>query len=95
MTKHGYFSKDDKFNSFILTDPMTPRPWQQYLFNETMLFQIDQFGQGLSRYWDEKGRDVIRKFLLEIAEFERNERKKKASEMTIKIGREVNMIRLH
>ena len=44
---------------------------------------------------DEKGRDVIRKFLLEIAEFERNERKKKASEMTIKIGREVNMIRLH
>jgi cellobiose phosphorylase len=58
MTKHGYFSKDDKFNSFILTDPMTPRPWQQYLFNETMLFQVDQFGQGLSRYWDEKGRDV-------------------------------------
>ena len=44
---------------------------------------------------DEKGRDVIRKFLLEIAEFERNERKKKASEMTIKIGREVTIIRLH
>ncbi|MEI6168919.1 MAG: hypothetical protein WCS52_17190 [bacterium] len=58
MTKHGKFTKDDKFDSFILTDPMTPRCWQNYLFNETMLFQINQFGQGLSRYWDEQGRDV-------------------------------------
>ena len=30
--KYGYFSEDNK--EFIITDPRTPRPWFNYMWNE-------------------------------------------------------------
>ncbi len=59
MTKHGCFQDQDIYRSFLLKDPMTPRRWQHYLYNENMLLQVDQFGQGMSRYWDKDGKDTI------------------------------------
>lgn len=58
MTQHGFFQPHDPDCSFILTDPETRRPWQAYLLNERQMSQIDQFGHGYARYWNEKGEDV-------------------------------------
>lgn len=59
MTKRGEFVADAADSRFALTDPRTPRKWQMYLCNESMLVQLDQFGLGISRYWNEKGEDVM------------------------------------
>jgi cellobiose phosphorylase len=58
MTTHGYFRRENGASVFVLTQPDTPRPWQHYLINETMLVQLDQYASGTCRYWDEKGNDV-------------------------------------
>jgi cellobiose phosphorylase len=58
MTCYGHFVPDDSEGSFVLTDHRTPRPWQVYLVNERQMTQIDQFGHGYARYWNEKGQDV-------------------------------------
>ncbi len=58
MTKHGYFPQNDPDCSFVLADPGNPRPWQAYLLNERQMTQIDQFGHGYARYWNERGEDV-------------------------------------
>jgi len=59
MTTLGHFAENDPEYTFLLTDPDTPRKWQLYLCSEEMLVQLDQFGRGMSRYWNEKGEDVI------------------------------------
>jgi cellobiose phosphorylase len=38
---------------------MTRRPWQIYLVSECVLTQINQFGHGVCRYWNERGEDVL------------------------------------
>jgi cellobiose phosphorylase len=58
MSRYGHFLADDPDGAFILTDVNTPRPWQVYLFNERQMAQLDQFGHGYARYWNEKGEDV-------------------------------------
>ena len=58
MTRYGRFVPEDPFHGFLLTDHRTPRPWQVYLVNERQMTQIDQFGHGYARYWNEKGQDV-------------------------------------
>lgn len=58
MTRYGHFKPNDSECSFELTDHLTPRPWQVYLFNERQMTQIDQFGHGYARYWNEAGQDV-------------------------------------
>ena len=58
MTRYGHFTSKDSDCSFELTDHRTPRPWQVYLFNERQMTQIDQFGHGYARYWNELGQDV-------------------------------------
>lgn len=58
MTRFGHFAPHDPLCSFELTDHRTPRPWQVYLVNERQMTQIDQFGHGYARYWNELGQDV-------------------------------------
>ncbi len=59
MTNKGYFSDNGCGDAFLLTDPDTPRRWQNYLYNEQLMSQFDQFAQGGVRYWDEHGQDAL------------------------------------
>lgn len=45
--EHGYF---DERGAYVLTDPLTPRPWQNLLGNEEYLLSISQLGTGFSTY---------------------------------------------
>lgn len=44
--KYGYFSKDGR--EFIITDPKTPRPWFNYMWNENYAGLISHTGGGFS-----------------------------------------------
>lgn len=44
--KYGYFSKDGR--EFIITDPRTPRPWFNYMWNENYAGLISHTGGGFS-----------------------------------------------
>lgn len=44
--KYGYFSED--FREFIITDPRTPRPWFNYMWNENYAGLISHTGGGFS-----------------------------------------------
>jgi len=44
--KYGYFSKDGR--EFIITDPHTPRPWFNYMWNENYAGLISHTGGGFS-----------------------------------------------
>ena len=50
--KYGHFNKDGR--EFIVTKPATPRPWFNYLFNETYHCLISQTGGGFSYLRDPK-----------------------------------------
>jgi cellobiose phosphorylase len=50
--KHGQFSKDKR--EFIITNPLTPRPWHNYLCNAEYLVNLTQFGTGAS-FWQPRG----------------------------------------
>ena len=50
--KYGKFSDDGR--EFIVTDPNTPRPWGNYLTNETYCAVISQTAGGYSFYKDSK-----------------------------------------
>lgn len=51
-TDYGRFSADGR--EYIITNPDTPRPWHNYLFNETYLVNLTQHGTGAS-FWQPKG----------------------------------------
>ena len=42
----GYF--DDKNREYVITDMKPRRPWLNYLWNEELVCQCDQFGNGFS-----------------------------------------------
>lgn len=44
--KYGYFSDD--YREFIITDPMTPRPWFNYMWNQNYAGLISHTGGGFS-----------------------------------------------
>ena len=46
--KHGHFSSD--LREYVITDPFTPRPWHNYLFNDIYLANLTQLGTGASFY---------------------------------------------
>lgn len=48
----GHFSRDGC--EFIITDPQTPRPWHNYLFNDEYLVNLTQLGTGAS-FWQPRG----------------------------------------
>lgn len=51
MSKLGHFS--DNGNRYIITNPQTPRPWLNYLWNNRYLMAVDQFGSGKNAYQNE------------------------------------------
>ncbi|MBU0479247.1 hypothetical protein KKC91_11870 [bacterium] len=53
MSKFGYF--DDKNKEYIITRPDTPRPWDNFLWNDVYYTYIDQLGKGYSRYQTDEG----------------------------------------
>lgn len=50
LKKYGYFSKDS--TEFIITEPVTPRPWINYLTNEEYCAVISHNAAGYSFYRD-------------------------------------------
>ncbi len=46
--KYGYFSKDKR--EFVITDPRTPRPWFNYIWNDRYMGLISHTGGGFSFY---------------------------------------------
>lgn len=59
MTTRGDFVSGDEAATFRMTDPRTRRPWQIYLMNEHQLSQLDQYANGICRYWDDAGKDCM------------------------------------
>ena len=56
--QYGHFSKDGK--EYIITDPNTPRPWFNYLFNDVYHALVSQTGGGFSYYRDPKTNRILR-----------------------------------
>jgi cellobiose phosphorylase len=46
INKYGYFSKDKR--EFVITDPRTPRPWFNYIWNDQYAALISHTGGGFS-----------------------------------------------
>lgn len=44
--KYGYFSSD--YREFVITDPRTPRPWFNYIWNEQYMGLVSHTGGGFS-----------------------------------------------
>jgi cellobiose phosphorylase len=58
LKKYGYFSKDG--TEFIMTNPITPRPWINYLTNEDYCAVISQNAGGYSFYKDCRSDRIMR-----------------------------------
>ncbi len=58
MKQYGHFSSDGR--EYIVTDPNTPRPWFNYLFNRVYHALVSQTGGGFSYYKDPKTNRVLR-----------------------------------
>ncbi|MFH1847856.1 MAG: hypothetical protein ABH825_01410 [Candidatus Omnitrophota bacterium] len=56
--KYGRFGKDGR--EYIITDPNTPRPWFNYLFNDVYHALVSQTGGGFSYYKDPKTHRILR-----------------------------------
>jgi cellobiose phosphorylase len=56
--QYGHFSKDGK--EYVITKPNTPRPWFNYLFNDTYHALVSQSGGGFSYYKDPKTNRILR-----------------------------------
>jgi cellobiose phosphorylase len=56
--KYGHFSKDN--SEYIITNPLTPRPWINFLTNETYCALVSQTGGGYSFYKDSKTERILR-----------------------------------
>ncbi len=50
--KHGQFSANTR--EYILTNPLTPRPWHNFLVNDEYVVNLTQFGTGAS-FWQPRG----------------------------------------
>lgn len=53
MSNQGTFSND--FSAFTITDMHPPRPWYNFLWNDSFIAQIDQFGGGKSWFYSPEG----------------------------------------
>ncbi len=49
----GFFSDD--FSAYTITDMYPPRPWYNFLWNDSFIAQIDQFGGGKSWFYSPEG----------------------------------------
>ena len=58
LKKYGHFSKDG--TEFIVTDPVTPRPWINYLTNEDYCAIISHNAGGYSFYKDCRSDRILR-----------------------------------
>lgn len=58
MKQYGHFSDDGR--EYIVTDPNTPRPWFNYLFNRVYHALVSHTGGGFSYYKDPKTNRVLR-----------------------------------
>ncbi|MBI4336000.1 MAG: hypothetical protein HY589_05030, partial [Candidatus Omnitrophica bacterium] len=56
--QYGHFSKDGR--EYIITNPNTPRPWFNYLFNDVYHALVSQTGGGFSYYKDPKTNRILR-----------------------------------
>ncbi|MFA5093813.1 MAG: hypothetical protein WC512_01055, partial [Candidatus Omnitrophota bacterium] len=56
--KYGHFSDDGR--EYIITDPATPRPWFNYLFNRKYHALVSQTGGGFSYFVDPKVNRILR-----------------------------------
>ena len=56
MGKYGDF--DDARREYVITRPDTPRPWDNYIWNQAYYRYVDQFGKGYSRYQTQKGQQT-------------------------------------
>jgi cellobiose phosphorylase len=55
---YGYF--DDPARTFVITDPVTPRPWINYLSNRRLSAFISQNAGGLLWHWEPLTRRITR-----------------------------------
>ena len=58
MKQYGHFS--DNGREYIITDPNTPRPWFNYLFNRVYHALVSHTGGGFSYFKDPKTHRVLR-----------------------------------
>ncbi|RJP60977.1 MAG: hypothetical protein C4541_02980 [Candidatus Auribacter fodinae] len=58
MKQYGHFNDDGR--EYIITDPNTPRPWFNYLFNRVYHALVSQTGGGFSYYKDPKTHRILR-----------------------------------
>jgi len=56
--QYGHFSKDGR--EYVITKPNTPRPWFNFLFNDTYHALVSQTGGGFSYYKDPKTNRILR-----------------------------------
>ncbi len=56
--KYGHFSKDGR--EYIVTNPNTPRPWFNYLFNDVYHALVSSTGGGFSYFKDPKTNRMLR-----------------------------------
>jgi len=56
--QYGHFSQDKK--EYIVTNPNTPRPWFNYLFNDTYHALVSSTGGGYSYFKDPKYHRILR-----------------------------------
>ena len=57
VAKYGYF--DDATNEFVITTPLTPRPWENRLWNEEFNLQISNHGTGVAYTRNNKDKFVL------------------------------------
>lgn len=57
VVRYGYF--DDERNEFVITTPMTPRPWENRIWNDSLNLQISNHGNGMSYGKDGRGKFVL------------------------------------
>lgn len=56
--RYGYF--DEKEREFVITDPRTPRPWFNYMWNDTYTGLISHTGGGFSYYLSARDNRITR-----------------------------------
>lgn len=53
----GYF--DDEKNEYVITTPLTPRLWENRIWNKDINLGISNHGTGITYKKDRKGRFVL------------------------------------
>ena len=57
MKDFGYF--DDKKNEYVITTPLTPRPWENRIWNDNLNIQVTNHGTGVTYERDHEGRFIL------------------------------------